>query len=161
MLQDETTSFLTLRTIAGAIATYWAVATIYNFLSAPSPPLTIPWLGYGNGWIASLRNFFAFDKGKEWVMEGYRRFSKHDKVFVLPATLGMSAEVVIPRSQMSWMFDQPDSVLSTSEAHYDFLQGDYAFVEPVILRDPYHEHVIHKNLIRNMNSIIPDLAEEV
>jgi hypothetical protein len=62
---------------------------------------------------------------------------------------------------MTWMFDQPDTILSTSEAHYEFLQGDYCFVKPVILRDPYHEHVVHKNLVRNLNAIIPDLEEEV
>jgi hypothetical protein len=59
------------------------------------------------------------------------------------------------------MLDQPDSIISTSEAHFDILQGDYSFVEPIILRDPYHEHVIHKNLVRNLNGIISHTAEEV
>ena len=59
------------------------------------------------------------------------------------------------------MFDQPDNVLSVSEAHYDILHGDYSFIDPVILRDPYHEHVTHKNLTRNLNAIISDLIEEV
>lgn len=76
-------------------------------------------------------------------------------------TSSRQAEVVMPRSQMTWMFDQPDTILSTSEAHYEFLQGDYCFVKPIILRDPYHEHVVHKNLVRNLNAIIPDLEEEV
>ena len=59
------------------------------------------------------------------------------------------------------MIDQPDNVLSTSAAHYDILHGGYAFVKPAILKDPYHEHVIHKNLARNLNAILPELADEV
>jgi len=161
MAQEEAGPKLSLPALAGAIATYWLVATLYHLLNAPQPPTSIPWLGYGNGWTAGVRNFFALTKSKEWLQAGYDKYSKKNKIFVLPATLGMRAEIVMPREQMSWMFDQPDSVLSTSAAHYEFLQGDYCFVEPAILRDPYHEHVVHKNLLRNLNAIIPDLAEEV
>jgi cytochrome P450 len=161
MTEAETASVLTLPTVLGAIATYWVVATLYHTLNAPQPPTSIPWQGYGKGWIAGMRNFFALTKSKEWVLAGYEKYSKNNKIFVLPPTLGMTAEIVMPRLQMSWMFDQPDSILSTSEAHYDTLQGAYCFVEPIILRDPYHEHVVHKNLVRNLNAIIPDLEEEV
>ncbi|KAF2826918.1 cytochrome P450 [Ophiobolus disseminans] len=159
MVGDE--SLLSLRVVAGAIATYWVTATLYHLFNTQQPPTSIPWLGYGKGWVASSRNFFALTKSKEWLLAGYEKYSKKNKIFVLPATLGMRAEIVIPRAQMSWMFDQPDSVLSTSAARYEILQGDYCFVEPIILRDPYHEHVVHKNLVRNLNAIISDLAKEV
>jgi len=158
---QESDTIFTVPAILGAVVTYWIVATAYNFLTAPQPPTSIPWLGYGKGWIAGLRNFFAITKSKEWVLAGYEEYSKNNKIWVLPRTLGMQPEIVMPRTQMSWMFDQPDTVLSTSEAHYDFLQGEYSFVTPAILKDPYHEHVVHKNLVRNLNAIIPDLNEEV
>lgn len=161
MAKEESGSMVSLTAIAGAVAGYWVLATLYHTLKTPQPPTSIPWIGYGKGWIAGLRNFFALTKSKEWVLAGYEKYSKNNMVFVLPPTLGMRAEVVMPREQMSWMFDQPDSVLSVSAAHYEFLQGEYCFVEPIILRDPYHEHVVHKNLVRNLNPIIPDLAEEV
>jgi hypothetical protein len=157
----EGQSLFTLLNVGGAILAYWIIATIYNFLRASSPPTSIPWMGYGKGWIAGLRNFTALTKSSEWLTAGYNKYSKQDKIFVLPATLGMQAEIVMPRSQLGWMFDQPDNALSTSEAHYDFLAGDYSFVSPAILKDPYHEHVIHKNLVRNMNAIIPQIEEEV
>jgi cytochrome P450 len=147
--------------VAAAAITYWVIATIYNLFTAPSPPTSIPWMGYGKGWIADFRNFTALTKSKEWLFAGYNKYSREGKIFVLPATLGMAAEVVMPQSQMRWMFDQPDTVLSTSEAHYDSLQGDYSFMSPIILKDPYHEHVLHKNLVRNLNAIIPDLEEEI
>ncbi|KAF1943936.1 cytochrome P450 [Clathrospora elynae] len=161
MEKAERESIFTLPRLIASILTYWVVATAYNFLTASSPPSTIPWMGYGKGWLAGFRNFTALTKSREWLLAGYDKYSRNNKVFVLPATLGMPAEIVMPRAQLSWMFDQPDHVLSTSEAHYDFLQGDYSFVDPVILKDPYHEHVIHKNLVRNLNAIIPDLEEEV
>jgi cytochrome P450 len=161
MLQEEAGSLFTPSTIVSGIVTYCVVATLYHCLNAPQPPISIPWQGYGKGWFAGARNYFAVTKSKEWLLAGYERYSKNNKIFVLPATLGMQAEIVMPRSQMSWMFDQPDSILSTSEAHYDVLNGEYAFVEPIILQDPYHEHVVHKHMVRNLNTIIPDLAEEI
>ncbi|CAO2647453.1 Nn.00g083750.m01.CDS01 [Neocucurbitaria sp. VM-36] len=161
MASAEEGPLITLPAVGAAVLTYWIVATAYNFLHAPRPPKTIPWMGYGKGWFAGLRNFIALTKSKEWLLAGYDKYSKNNKIFLLPATLGMQAEIVMPKTQLSWMFDQPDYILSTSEAHYDFLQGDYAFVKPIILKDPYHEHVIHKNLVRNLNAILPDLEEEV
>lgn len=157
---EQAGSLFTLPVIIATVATYWLTAIIWSSLNAPQPPTTIPWQG-GKGWVAGLRNFFAVTKSKDWLAAGYEKYSKNDKAFVLPTVFTAQAEIVLPRSQMSWMFDQPDYVLSTKDAHYDFLQGDYAFMQPIILRDPYHEHVVHKNLVRNLNSIIPDLEEEV
>jgi len=161
MTSQEGATIFSVSNFLWAIATYWFVATVYNFLYAPTPPTTIPWLGYGKGWFAGLRNYFALTKSKDWVAEGYESYSKKDQIFVLPATLGLQAELVIPRSQMSWMFDQPDTVLGAKEAHYDVLQGEYTFIEPIILKDPYHEHVIHRNLFRNLGPIIPELGDEI
>ncbi|OAL04297.1 cytochrome P450 [Phaeosphaeriaceae sp. SRC1lsM3a] len=161
MLQEEVSTFLTLPAIAGVIITYVLVATLYYAFDAPQPPASVPWQGYGRGWISSIRNYVALSKSKEWLLDGYEKYSKNNKIFILPPTLGMPAEIVFPRSQMRWLLDQPDSVISTSEAHYDILQGDYSFVEPIILKDPYHEHVIHKNLVRNLNSTSLHTVEEI
>lgn len=159
--QVEHHGYATLPHIALAVLTYWVAATAYSFLIAPKIPTTIPWMGYGKGWIAGVRNYFAVTKSKGWMLDGYEKYSRRDDVFVLPPTLGMMPEIVMPRSQLQWMFDQPDNVLSTREAHYDILQGAYSFVNPIILKDPYHEHVAHRNLVRNLNAIIPGIEEEV
>ncbi|KAF1848178.1 cytochrome P450 [Cucurbitaria berberidis CBS 394.84] len=161
MAKAEGDSLVTLPAVAAAILTYWIVATAYNFLRAPQPPTTIPWMGYGKGWLAGLRNYTALKKSKEWLLAGYDKYSRKNQIFVLPATLGMQPEIVMPRTQLSWMFDQPDHILSTSEAHYDSLQGDFSFVKPIILKDPYHEHVIHKNLVRNLNAVLPSMEDEI
>ncbi len=56
---------------------------------------------------------------------------------------------------MAWLVDQPDNVLSSSEAHYDGLFGAYSFVNKVLLRDPFHERVIHRSLARHLTALIP------
>lgn len=152
----------TLANVAVSFVTFFALSTIAGFLRAPKYPTSVPWVGHGKGWAGALRNTFAgFAHSKQWMQDGYEKYSKRDKTFVLPAMLGTKAETIIPRSQMSWMLDQPDSVLSTSAAHYEVLHGDYSFVKPIILQDPYHEHVVHKNLARNLHAVIPDLDDEV
>lgn len=156
-----TYTYATLPHIALAILTYWIAATAYSLLTAPTIPISIPWMGYGKGWIAGLRNYLAVSQSKGWMLAGYEKYSRRGDAFVLPPTLGMYPEVVVPRSIMQWMFDQPDNVLSVSAAHYDILQGSYAFVKPIILKDPYHEHVVHRNLLRNLNFILPEIAQEV
>lgn len=74
---------------------------------------------------------------------------------------GGRPEVIVPREQLPWLLDIPDDVLSTSAYHYNVLQGDYAFTSPKMLKDPYHEHVIHKCLPRNLSKIVPGIQEEV
>lgn len=141
---------------------YSAFSILISFWRAPRYPTSIPWVGHGKSWRATLGNTFgAFQNTREWLTKGYNDYGKRGKPFVLPSSIGQPAEVVIPRSHMQWMIDQPDDVLSTRSAHYDILHGDYSFVTPQILKDPYHEHVVHKNLARNLNALIPDLDDEV
>lgn len=45
--------------------------------------------------------------------------------------------------------------------HYDVLAGDYAFTDPHILKDPFHEYVVHRNLSRRIGALIPDLWDEL
>lgn len=98
---------------------------------------------------------------RQWTENGYEEYNKKDKMYIVPGLLGTVPEVVIPRSQMRWMLDQPDHVASTAAAHYDSLNGKYSFVDKVILRDPYHEHVIHRTLARHLTSLVPAIDEEV
>ncbi|PVI01189.1 cytochrome P450 [Periconia macrospinosa] len=154
--------YLTWTSLLGALVIYVTLNVIVNTISAPKYPTSVPWVGHGKGWINGVRNLFdGFTRSREWITEGYNKYSRHGKTFVLPPVLGASAQTIIPREQMPWLLDHPDHVLSTKDAHYDMLHGDYAFVTPRCLQDPYHEHVIHKNLARNLISVIPDLDDEV
>ncbi|KAJ4288505.1 hypothetical protein N0V90_011742 [Kalmusia sp. IMI 367209] len=165
-MEQQSGSFIaehfTLFNLCATGLTYFAITVALNFLRAPKYPESLPWVGHGKSWSASIKNIFdGFTKSRQWLQDGYEKYHKHGKAFVMPSTLGVPTEVSIPRSQMQWMVDQPDNVLSTAAAHYDNLYGAYSFITPAILKDAYHEHVIHKNLARNLNAIIPEIADEV
>ncbi|KAL8707416.1 MAG: hypothetical protein Q9220_007561 [cf. Caloplaca sp. 1 TL-2023] len=88
------------------------------------------------------------------------RYSKKGKTYLLPDFSGKPI-FILPPSQLKWLIDQPDHILSTPAFHYDAQQGDYAFTHPRILGDPYHEHVLHKSLPRKIGALVPDLWDEV
>ncbi|CAI6336647.1 unnamed protein product [Periconia digitata] len=154
--------YLTWTNVFGALVIYVVLNFVTNIVFAPKYPTTVPWVGHGKGYLNGVRNVRdGFTQSKQWMSEGYNQYSRQGKTFVLPPVLGAGAQIIIPREQMSWLVDQPDHILSTKDAHYDMLHGDYAFATPKCLQDPYHEHVIHKNLARNLISVLPDLDDEV
>ncbi|KAF9734885.1 hypothetical protein PMIN02_001884 [Paraphaeosphaeria minitans] len=153
---------LTLFNIIATALTYFAITIALSFLRAPKYPESLPWVGHGKSWYGALKNTFdGFSKSRDWLHDGYQKYHKQGRAFVLPSMLGTPTEVSIPRSHMQWMLDQPDHVLSTSSAHYDTLNGDYAFISSALLKDPYHERIVHKSLARNLNAIIPEMVDEV
>ena len=98
-----------------------------------------------------------------WVLQPRltsSQYSKKGRTYIFPDFSGKS-EILIPRSQLSWLLDQPDHVLSVSEYHFDVLEGNYAFTDARLLGDPYHEHVIHKYLPRRVGQMIPGMYEEI
>lgn len=154
--------YLTLLNVVAIGCTYFAISVALNILRAPKIPDELPWVGHGKSWISSMKNLRdGFTKSRDWLQDGYKKYHKQGRAFVIPSTIGVSAEVSIPKSQIQWMLDQPDNILSTKEAHYDTLNGAYAFITPSLLVDPYHEHILHKNLARNLNSIIPEIVDEI
>ena len=52
-------------------------------------------------------------------------------------------------------------MLSTSAFHYEALEGDYAFTHPQMLKDPFHEHVVHKYLPRRLKEIVAPMQDEL
>lgn len=152
--EGSTRLFTAGNVIAGLILSV-AISLLLNRLRAPRYPTDIPWVGNGKGLLSAIREM------KDWVQKGYDEYSKQDKVFIIPGLLGTPPEVIIPRSQMNWMLDQPDHVISTAAAHYDILNGEYSFVNKAILGDPYHEHVVHRTLARHLTALVPQIDEQV
>lgn len=158
VVEVSKTHLLTTTNVLLSISLYLLTSIAISFYNAPVLPTNIPWVGYGSGWLASLLNTFAaFTQTKSWMQKGYAQYTKKNKPFILPGGIGSAAEIVIPRSEMRWMLDQPDNVLSSSAAHYDILIGEYNFVDTAMLGDPYHEHVVHKSIARNLNGLIPGM----
>lgn len=155
MISIEVAGLFTTTTVLAGLVTSAVVSLFLSWLRAPQYPKDIPWVGKGKGLFAAFREM------RQWVQTGYDEYNKNDEMYIVPGLLGTVPEVVIPRSQMKWMLDQPDNVASTAEAHYESLNGEYSFIDKVILRDPYHEHVIHRSLARRLASLVPAIDEEV
>lgn len=64
----------------------------------------------------------------------------------------------MPRSQVAWVLEQPDRVLSTKEAHRDTMHNYYQFFR---LDDQFPIRIIHKHLARNLAGLIPAVQEEI
>ncbi|EJD50171.1 cytochrome P450 [Auricularia subglabra TFB-10046 SS5] len=127
----------------------------------PRLPTTLPVVGYRGGLLSGIKTFFGAMYIPAWLQEGYEQYSKHGQSFVLPGEFGSAPQIVLPREQLRWLVEKPDNVLSTGAAHYDMLHGAYSFMTPELLQNPYHEHVIHRSLSRNLATLIPEIEDEV
>lgn len=57
------------------------------------------------------------------------QYSQQGKSYIFPDFSGRH-EIVMPNNKLKWLTEQPDDVASVRAAHYDVLQGDYAFTTP-------------------------------
>jgi hypothetical protein len=60
------------------------------------------------------------------------QFGQAGKSYLFPDISGRH-EIVIPSDKLRWLTNLPDSVSSVRAAHYDMLQGDYAFTDKYLL----------------------------
>jgi hypothetical protein len=69
--------------------------------------------------------------------------------------------VVIPASQVKWMAEQPQDVLSAHKWNREVVQTDWTLLDRTLARNPLHDPVIRRDLTRNLGSLIPDVEEEL
>ncbi|KAF2218696.1 cytochrome P450 [Elsinoe ampelina] len=155
-------ALLTPGNIAAALILYILGYGLFVSARKPSLPESIPWVGRdGKGWLAGfIATFKTAIHYTKWNHEGYEMYNKTDRSFIVPGFPGTQTEIILPRSQMKWLIDQPDNVLSVAAAHYESLHGEYSFITPRLLKDPYHEHVIHRSLARHLTGLIPEVEDE-
>jgi cytochrome P450 len=141
---------------------FLTISWIYSRHARPALPASLPWIGKDpHKLFAETRaHLSSFGRVRQWLNEGYNTYSKRGQSYVFPDFTGVP-QVIVPRSEMAWLLEQPDSVLSTSELHADILAGPYAFTHADILRDPYHERVIHRSLARRIGPLIMDVWDEL
>ena len=88
-----------------------------------------------------------------------RKYGKHEQLCVLPSLFGN--QVVLPPSLVQFIVDQPNTVLSPKDAQIDFIEGTHTMLDPRIVLNPIHEHVIRRELKLHLNDLIPELQDEV
>lgn len=69
--------------------------------------------------------------------------------------------VIVPGSQIKWLVDQPDNVLSATAMQLDAVQTDYSMLDPDIARKNFQEIIIRRDLTRSVGNLIPEIEEEL
>ncbi|EEU38326.1 uncharacterized protein NECHADRAFT_34466 [Fusarium vanettenii 77-13-4] len=140
---------------------FLVVSFIIDALCQPKYPTEIPVLG-SKGWFSKIRNSFAyFTKHQSWIDQGYQKYGKNGLAFIAPAPISRPPDVILPRSQIPWMMDQPDHILSAVKAHDQILYTEYNFLGNHLSHEPFASRVVHKYLARHLPSLIKPIEEEV
>ncbi|TPX10128.1 uncharacterized protein E0L32_001325 [Thyridium curvatum] len=161
-LTGQVLESLTISRVATAIFIFLTASFLVDISLKPRYPKSIPRVGYGDSYIATLKNWIGYVVyfGR-WVDEGYVKYSKHDRAFVVPSAASRPQEIVVPRSQTAWMLELPDRILSTHHAHNDVLYSEYNFLGKAYSDDVFHIRVVHRNLARHLPGLIPAIQDEV
>ncbi|KAI0460595.1 cytochrome P450 [Xylaria acuta] len=152
--------------ILGAVCTIALIITSLNLIrrlfSGASIPNNIPWAGVGehNSSLgrakANLTSFFHLTK---LLDEGYVKYSKNNQTYVLPYFIN-GPQVILPPSEIPWLLEQPDDVLSQEHVNRQFLQVEYAFFHANRVEDPVHPEVIQHQLTKKIGGFADDVADE-
>ncbi|EAQ85066.1 hypothetical protein CHGG_09080 [Chaetomium globosum CBS 148.51] len=145
--------------IVAAVFLFTISSFLVDFTWKPRYTSSLPRVGCGSGVFGTLQNWFYFvTRYDSWVSEGYEKYSKNGRAFLVPSAPSRPQEIVVPRHQTAWMLELPDRILSTKEAHRDALHNDYQFFGA---DDQFPIQTIHKHLARNIVGLIPGVQEEV
>ncbi|CAK7205839.1 hypothetical protein SEUCBS139899_008618 [Sporothrix eucalyptigena] len=183
---------LTFTRIVTAFSAFLIAAFLADCALKPRYPRSLPRVGYGDSVLATMRNWLGYVfYFNDWVDEGYNKFSKNDRAFVVPSAASRPQEIVVPRNQTAWMLDLPDHVLSAHAAHGDVLYTEHNFVfdahaharayaakhglPPIpprsgsehhdhkhsVVDEDFHTRVVHRNLARHLPGLLPAIEDEV
>ncbi|KAK3373123.1 putative cytochrome P450 [Lasiosphaeria ovina] len=124
---------------------------------APLPDLPI--LGARKGeWFpkfrAGWRNALHFKQALVEADQEYR-----DQAAILPMA-GAPDIVLLPRSEIQFVTDQPDTVLNMHVKAMETLQIDYTCPEPSLAHNPIHHKLIVTTLTNQTGNLVPDVADE-
>jgi cytochrome P450 len=133
-----------------------------RLFSSASLPASLPWVGEGTrtGVLARARaNLLSFFNLRDLLDEGYNKYSKIDQAYVLPYYLN-GPQVILPLSQVRWLLDQPDAVLSQEHVNRQFLQSEHTFMLANLVKDPVHPEIIQHQLTKRLNTFAADIVDE-
>lgn len=67
----------------------------------------------------------------------------------------------MPVSDTEWIVNLPDELLSVKEVHREALQTDHTFLDRNVVKHPYHEDVVKRDLTRQLGTLTVDIMEEL
>ncbi|KAK4169706.1 cytochrome P450 [Cladorrhinum sp. PSN259] len=75
--------------------------------------------------------------------------------------LGVPSLIIVPRSDISWVNEQPDTVISMHAMAIENLQTEYTSPDPYLVENPVHHHLITTTLTNQIGNLIPDVVDEI
>lgn len=70
-------------------------------------------------------------------------------------------QVILPNSQIRWLLEQPDSVLSQERVNRQFLEADHTFLHANLVKDPVHPEIIKYELNKHIGNFTDDIVDEM
>ncbi|KAK7531636.1 cytochrome P450 [Phyllosticta citribraziliensis] len=121
----------------------------------------LPWVGLDrNQWFARGRaHLREATKSWELLLEGYEKWSKQDKTFVIPH-LSFRPEAILAQSHIPWLMKQGEEILSTKPAQVSLTELEW-LAPPEIHENALHEEVIRKDLTRHLGMLTEDINKAV
>ncbi|KAK8112629.1 cytochrome P450 [Apiospora sp. TS-2023a] len=95
---------------------------------------------------------------KATLKDTYRQY-RHQACFFPVA--GDYDYVYLPREELQWLLDQPDSSVSMHERSMDILQTEHTVMEPELVRNPVHHDLVKGIMTRETGNLVPDLFDEI
>ncbi|TGJ80940.1 hypothetical protein E0Z10_g7830 [Xylaria hypoxylon] len=147
---------------------------IRRLFSNASLPGSLPWVGegkYGNRLGRVKGNLTSALHLTKLLDEGYvkrsdqqslpsNQYSKNDQTYVLPYFIN-GPQVVLPPSQIPWLMEQGEDVLSQEHVNRQFLEADYTFFHANMVEGSVHPEIIQHQLTKKMNGFADDIVDEV
>ncbi|TWU71479.1 hypothetical protein ED733_000388 [Metarhizium rileyi] len=149
---------------------YWLLAVpliivlgfVLDYLCLVKHSSDIPTVGNDAGFWAHVRsNFGYFTRQREWLKNGYNKYNKIGLPFLVPAGFSRSHDVVLPRSMLPWLRDQPETAVNARVAHNVAAYGDYNFLDPQIIQSSFGVRALQKSLNRSLPGLVSAVDEEV
>ncbi|RDA86915.1 hypothetical protein CP532_1870 [Ophiocordyceps camponoti-leonardi (nom. inval.)] len=153
---------LTWTHIAGFCVLFILVAYVIDFLTLAHSPKGIPSFSVGDGFIAHVRNSFAhLTRHRVWMSDGHVEYGSKGLPFALPAFLSEPVEVVLPRSMIGWLMEQPENVVNSKVAIDRIIFSYYNFLNPRLIREDVANRIVTRFLPRHLAALIPAIDVEV
>ncbi|KAI1385636.1 cytochrome P450 [Hypoxylon trugodes] len=119
---------------------------IIRLYSNASLPPTLPWAG-------------TKEQGGPYARVQANFYSKTNQIYVLPYYIN-GPQVILPNSQIRWLIEQPDSVLSQEKVNRQFLEAEYAFFHANLVDAPVHPEIIQHQLTKKLKTFVNDVVDE-
>ncbi|KAF2966486.1 hypothetical protein GQX73_g7094 [Xylaria multiplex] len=153
--------------IVGTVVTFALIITSLNLIrrlfSNASLPGNLPWVGEGKCSTRLGRakgNLTGFFNLRQLLDEGYLKYSKNGQTYVLPYFIN-GPQVILPPSQIPWLMEQADDVLSQEHVNRQFLQADHTFFHANMVEGAVHPEIIQHQLTKKINGFADDIVDEV